>query len=178
MINKTSAYCLLEGAFSCSFFHSWILQKVQFVFQSKKQWVLTINTSLKDICFVLHIKMNTVIKLHLDHMLFKYTHRQFWLVQAGIVWTTSIGNSVRMKTRTKPQMAIKCLGAFSIRPNIPVWNSGYSMWQMEQSSGSKFCVKIWNQMEDSFTFCLLALGLRNDAEVEINDVLGEGDNIQ
>ena len=28
-----------------------------------------------------------------------------------------------------------------------------------------------------FYLCLLALGLRDDAEVEINDVLGEGDNI-
>ena len=186
MMNKTSAYCLLEGAFSCSFFHGWILQKLQFCLSVKE--TVGAHTSLKEICFVLHIKMNTVIKLHLDHMLFKYTHRQFWLVQAGIVWTTPIGNSVRVKTRTNPQMAIKCLGALSIRPNIPVWNSGYSMWQMEHyflvhwtnpSRVIRFQVLHKNSKSNGrlFYLCLLALGLLNDAEVEINDVLGEGDNI-
>ena len=43
--------------------------------------------------------------------------------------------------------------------------------------GSKFRAKIRDQTEDSFIFCLLALGLLNDSEVKINDVLGEGDNI-
>ena len=37
-------------------------------------------------------------------------------------------------------------------------------------SGSKF-------REGLFYLCLLALGLLNDSEVKINDVLGEGDNI-
>ena len=78
--------------------------------------------------------------------------------------------------------------ALSIRPNIPVWNSGYSMRRMEQY----FPVRWTNQsqiirFQDSrentrsngglFYLCLLALGLFDDSEVEINDVLGEGDNI-
>ena len=47
-----------------------------------------------------------------------------------------------------------------------------------RSSGSKFHAKIRNQTEDSLTFVysILALGLLDDAEVEINDVLQEGDN--
>ena len=63
--------------------------------------------------------------------------------------------------------------ALSIRPKIPVWNSGYSMRRMEQyfpvpwtqlvpaqwSSGFKFGAKIQNPKEDSFTFCLLAFRL-------------------
>ena len=43
-------------------------------------------------------------------------------------------------------------------------------------SGSKFCMKIRDQTR-LFYLCLVALGLLNDSEVKINDVLGEGDNI-
>ena len=43
-------------------------------------------------------------------------------------------------------------------------------------SGSKFRAKMRVQTEDSY-LCLLALGLLNDSEVKIDDVLGEGDNI-
>ena len=44
--------------------------------------------------------------------------------------------------------------------------------------GSKFGAKIQNQTEDYFTFVFLLSGCSiDDAEVKINDVLGEGDNI-
>ena len=172
-----------KGHFLALSFTVEFCKRCSFVFQSKKQWVLTINISSKEICFGLHIKrIQSLNYTNLDHMLFKYTHRQFWLVQAGIVWTTPIGNSVRVKTRTNPQMAIKCLGALSIRPNIPVWNSGYSMWQMEHyflvhwtnpSRVIRFQVLHKNSKSNGrlFYLCLLALGLLNDTEVEINDVL-------
>ena len=46
------------------------------------------------------------------------------------------------------------------------------------SSSFKFGEKIQNPKEDSFTFVYLLSGCSiDDAEVEINDVLGEGDNI-
>ena len=59
--------------------------------------------------------------------------------------------------------------AFSIRLNILVWNSGYSMRWMEKyfpcvgltntrSSGSKFRAKIRDQTVDSFTFAFLLWG--------------------
>ena len=59
--------------------------------------------------------------------------------------------------------------AFSIRLNILVWNSGYSMRRMEKyfpcvgltntrSSGSKFRAKIRDQTVDSFTFAFLLWG--------------------
>ena len=44
------------------------------------------------------------------------------------------------------------------------------------SSGFKFGAKIQNPKEDSFTFVYSGCSI-DDAEVEINDVLGEGDNI-
>ena len=79
-------------------------------------------------------------------------------------------------------------GALSIRPNIPVWNSWYSMRRMEQyfpvrwtnqSQVIRFQVSRENTTSNRglFYVCLLALGLLDDPEVEINDVLGEGDNI-
>ena len=89
------------------------LSQVQFCLSVKETLdAFTINISSKEICFVLHIKMKlqfAVNRLHLDHtcMLLKYTHKQFWLVQAGLVCITPAGNSVRMKTRTNPQMPIK-----------------------------------------------------------------------
>ena len=46
-----------------------------------------------------------------------------------------------------------------------------------RSSGSKFRTKIRDANGGLFYLCLLALGLFDDSEVEINDVLGEGDNI-
>ena len=59
--------------------------------------------------------------------------------------------------------------ALSIRLNILVWNSGYSMRRMEKyfpcvgltntrSSGSKFRAKIRDQTVDSFTFAFLLWG--------------------
>ena len=46
------------------------------------------------------------------------------------------------------------------------------------SPGFKFGAKVQNPKEDSFTFVYLLSGCSiHDAEVEINDVLGEGDNI-
>ena len=82
-------------------------------------------------------------------------------------------------------------GALSIRPNIPVSNSGYSMRRIEQyfpvswtnltnqSQIIRFQVSRENTRSNGglFYLCLLALGLFDDSEVEINDVLGEGDNI-
>ena len=78
--------------------------------------------------------------------------------------------------------------ALSIRPNIPVSNSGYSMRRMEQyfppswtnqSQIIRFEVSRENTRSNGglFYLCLLALGLFDDSEVEVNDVLGEGDNI-
>ena len=79
-------------------------------------------------------------------------------------------------------------GALSIRPNIPVSNSGYSMRRMEhyfpvswnnQSQIIRFQISRENTRSNGglFYLCFLALGLFDDSEVEINDVLGEGDNI-
>ena len=79
-------------------------------------------------------------------------------------------------------------GALSIQPNIPVWNSGYSIRRMEQyfpvrwtnqSQVIRFQVSRENTRSNRgfFYLCFLALGLLGDSEVEINDVLGEGDNI-
>ena len=49
---------------------------------------------------------------------------------------------------------------------------------MVMHAGFKFGAKIQNPKEDSFTFVYLLSGCSiDDAEVEINDVLGEGDNI-
>ena len=72
--------------------------------------------------------------------------------------------------------------------NIPVWNSGYSIRQMEQyfpvrwinpSQVIRFQVSFENTKSNRglFYLSLLALGLLNDSEVEINDILGESDNI-
>ena len=74
------------------------------------------------------------------------------------------------------------------RPNILVSNSGYSMRQMEQyfsvswtnqSQIIRFQVSCKNTSSNRglFYLCLLALGLFDDSEVEINDVLCEGDSI-
>ena len=41
----------------------------------------------------------------------------------------------------------------------------------------RFCAKIQDQTRGLFYLCLLALGLIDVSEVEINNVLGEGDNI-
>ena len=46
-----------------------------------------------------------------------------------------------------------------------------------KSSGSKFRAKIRNQTEDFLPLFTFASGLLDDSEVEINDVLGEDDNI-
>ena len=49
---------------------------------------------------------------------------------------------------------------------------------LSHAISSKFCAKVRNQTEDSLTFvCFNCFGLLEDSEVEINDVLGEGDNI-
>ena len=79
-------------------------------------------------------------------------------------------------------------GALSIRPNILVLNSEYSIGRMEQyfsfrwtnpSQVIRFQVSRENTRSNGrlFYLCLLVLWLLDDAEVEINDVLGEGDNI-
>ena len=80
------------------------------------------------------------------------------------------------------------LWALSIRPNILVWNSGYSMRRMEQdfpvrwtnqSQVTRFQVSRKNTRSNGglFYLCFLALELLDDSEVEINDVLGKGDDI-
>ena len=70
-------------------------------------------------------------------------------------------------------------GSRPIRPNIPVWNSVYSMRRMEQhfpvhwtnqSQIIRFQVSRENTRSNGglFYLCLLALGLFDDSEVEIN----------
>ena len=65
-------------------------------------------------------------------------------------------------------------------PGIPCdeWNSIFRFVGLPnpRSSGSKFRAKMQDQTDGSY-LCLLALGLLDDSEVEINDVLGEGYNI-
>ena len=48
--------------------------------------------------------------------------------------------------------------------------------QSQAIRGSKFRAKTRDQTEDCY-LCFLALGLLDDSEVEINEVVGEGDNI-
>ena len=67
-------------------------------------------------------------------------------------------------------------------PGIPCdeWNSIFRCFGLTnpRSSGSKFRAKIRDQINGVlFYLCFLALGLLDGSEVEINDVLGEGDNI-
>ena len=79
--------------------------------------------------------------------------------------------------------------ALSIRPNIPVWNSEYSMGRMEQyfpvrwtnpSQVIRFQVSIARKYEikrKTLTFVYLLCGSSTTLKLKINDVLGEGDNI-
>lgn len=84
-----------------------------------------------------------------------------------------------------------CIWALSIGPNIPVWNSGFSTWRMEEyfsvgwTNPSQFITfQVTKQTKrkqtaESLPFWpfLLALELINDSEVEKNDVLGEDDDM-
>ena len=66
-------------------------------------------------------------------------------------------------------------------PGIPCdeWNSIFRFRWTNQSQVTRFQVSRENMISNGglFYLCLLDLGLLNDSEVEINDVLGEGDNI-
>ena len=59
------------------------------------------------------------------------------------------------------------------------WNSNFPVRPINQSQAIGFQVSRENTRSKGglFHLCLLALGLLNDSEVKINDVLGEGDNI-
>lgn len=72
------------------------------------------------------------------------------------------------------------LWAFSTRPNIPIWNSGYSMSPMEQyctNPSLVFTLQVshentkTNKRKKSASLCLFDLFY--DCGVETNDVLGE-----
>ena len=68
-------------------------------------------------------------------------------------------------------------------PGIPYgeWNSIFRLIGLThlRSSGSKFRVRENMKSKGGlFYHCLLALGLLDDPHVEINDLLGEGDNIR
>ena len=66
-------------------------------------------------------------------------------------------------------------------PGIPCdeWNSNFPVRPINQSQAIGFQVSRESTRSNGglFHLCLLALGLLNDSEVKINDVLGEGDNI-
>ena len=66
-------------------------------------------------------------------------------------------------------------------PGIPCdgWNSNFPVRPINQFQAIGFQVSRENTRSNGglFYLCLLALGLLNDSEVKINDVLGEGDNI-
>ena len=66
-------------------------------------------------------------------------------------------------------------------PGIPCdeWNSNFPVSSINQSQAIGFQVSRENKRSNErlFYLCLLALGLLNDSEVKINDVLGEGDTI-
>ena len=59
------------------------------------------------------------------------------------------------------------------------WNSIFQFVGLNQSQIIRFQVSRENTRPNGglFYLCLLALGLFDDSEVEINDVLGKGDNI-
>ena len=59
------------------------------------------------------------------------------------------------------------------------WNSNFPLGSINQSQAIGFQVSRENTRSNErlFYLCLFALGLLNDSEVKINDVLGEGDNI-
>ena len=59
------------------------------------------------------------------------------------------------------------------------WNSNFPVRSINQSQAIGFQVSRENTRSNErlFYLCLLALGLLNDSEVKINDVLGEGGNI-
>ena len=95
-----------------------------------------------------------------------------------------------MRGRSRPETGITMLrkrGLLTIRPNIPVfrsdeWNSIFRLFVLTRPRPScpNFARKYkWNQTEDSLPFWLLLLsvGLLDDSEVEINNVLGEDGNI-
>ena len=78
--------------------------------------------------------------------------------------------------------------ALSIRPNIRFeipgipcdeWNTNFPVRSINNSQAIGFQVSRKNTRSNGglFYLCLLALGLLNDSEVNINDVLGERDNI-
>ena len=66
-------------------------------------------------------------------------------------------------------------------PGIPCdeWNSNFPVRPINQSQAIGFQVSRENTRSNGglFHLCLLVLGLLDDTEVKINDVLGEGDNI-
>ena len=66
-------------------------------------------------------------------------------------------------------------------PGIPCdeWNSNFPVRSINHSQAIGLQVSRENARSNGglFYLCLLALGLLNDVEVKINDVLGEGDNI-
>ena len=114
-----------------------------------------------------------------------------FLALKGFV-TSAIPVQCSTNWATKPHIGSKVnllsSGVLSIRPNIPVWNSGYSIRQMEQyfpvrwinpSQVIRFQVSFENTKSNRglFYLSILALGLLDDSEVEINDILGESDNI-
>ena len=110
------------------------------------------------------------------------------ILNDGIAKWREMEDESKSWKRWKIPRNLKRHRALSIRPNIPVWNSGYSMRRMEQyfpvrwtnqSQVTRFQVSRENMISNGglFYLCLLDLGLLNDSEVEINDVLGEGDNI-
>ena len=59
------------------------------------------------------------------------------------------------------------------------WNSIFRFVELTNPRSSRFQVSRENTRSNGglFYLCLLALGLFDDSEVEMNDVLGEGDNI-
>ena len=66
-------------------------------------------------------------------------------------------------------------------PGIPCdeWNSNFPVRSINQSQAIGCQVSRENGRSNGglFYLCLLALGLLNDSEVKVNDLLGEGDNI-
>ena len=84
------------------------------------------------------------------------------------------------KPHNRSKVNLLSSGVLSIRWNIPVWNSGYSIRQMEQyfpvrwinpSQVIRFQVLLKNTKSNRglFYLSLLALGLLDDSEVEINN---------
>lgn len=79
-----------------------------------------------------------------------------------------------MQKNREKKTAAWTQGALSIRPNIPVWNSGYSMWRMagltRPRSPRPISQTKRKQTAESLWAFLLALDLLDDLEVETNDI--------